>query len=270
MPRVTTTPPPAALPLSVSIVCFNAVRTIGRVIDSIEGLASEVVVLDSGSTDGTVELLRERGVGVTHRAWLGYVAQKQAALDRCTRAWVLHLDADESLEPSLRASIDLALRRDDPDVAGYEVNRKVWYAGGFLNHAWQPEWRLRLVRRGRARWAGYDPHDRMETTGAWRIERLEGDLRHDSIPSISEFLARQASHARTAAVALSARGRKGSVVRLIGSPVGEFAKQVVARGAWRDGWRGWVAASASACAVAMKHAALIEQSNAGAPESRGS
>lgn len=77
---------------------------------------------------------------------------------------------------------------------------------------------------------------------------------------VARFLEKQAKHAATAAASLHARGRRGSLSRLVFSPLGEFTKQIVARGAWRDGWRGWVAASASSAAVAMKHAALIERS----------
>ncbi|MDX2116103.1 MAG: glycosyltransferase family 2 protein [Planctomycetota bacterium] len=267
------------LPLSISIVCCNNERTLPRVLESVRGLGSEIVALDSGSTDGTLGLLRGAGARVEHQPWLGYVAQKQAALERCAQPWVLHVDSDESVEPELRGSIERALARDDPSVAGYEVNRKVWYAGGFLHHAWQPEWRLRLVRRGWARWAGEDPHDYMRiipgpgaAASALRTERLAGDLRHDSISSISEFLAKQAQHARTAANAQHARGRRGSVGRMVAAPLGEFAKQMLVRRAFLDGWRGWVASSASACAVAMKHAALLERSKAAgaaAVEDRG-
>lgn len=260
------------LPLSISIVCMNNETTLPRVLDSVRGLASEIVALDSGSRDGTLALLASHGVRPVHQPWLGFVKQKQAALDRCTQPWVLHLDSDESLQPELRSSIERALARDDPSLGGFMVNRKVWYAGAFLDHAWQPEWRLRLVRRGWVRWAGDDPHDFMELiappgsargAGTLRVEHLQGDLRHDSIDEgIVPFLRKQASHARAAAEALAARGRRGRTASLIFSPVGEFLKQVVVRGAWRDGWRGMVAASASSVAVAMKHAALIEYTRA--------
>lgn len=265
MPASASTP---TLPLSISIVCHNSEATIGRVLDSVRNLGAEIIALDSGSTDGTIELLTRAGATVVHQPWLGYVRQKQAALDRCTQPWVLHLDSDESLEPDLRRSIEQAVRADDPTIAGYELNRKVWYAGRFLNYAWQPEFRLRLVRRGRIRWGGYDPHDAMElvpdpSAQSQRIARLPGDMRHECIASISDFLARQARHANTAATALHARGRRGSVARLVFSPLGEFAKQIIVRRAFLDGWRGWTAASASAAATLMKHAALIEASRAG-------
>jgi hypothetical protein len=255
-----------ALPLSISIVCCNNEQTLPRVLASIHGLASELIALDSGSTDGTIHLLREAGATVIHQPWLGFVRQKQAALDRCTQPWILHLDSDESVEPDLRRSIEEALQKNDSAASGYEVNRKVWYAGAFLRHAWQPEWRLRLVRQGRARWTGHDPHDAMELLPGHEsstTHRLAGDLRHDSMgDGICAFLRKQADHARVAAAAQRLRSRRGSVARLTFSPLAEFAKQMVLRSAWRDGWRGWVAASASSLATAMKHAALLEASHA--------
>lgn len=252
------------LPLSITIVCRDNERTLPRVLGSIEGLASEVIALDSGSRDGTVGLLERAGARVIHQPWLGYVRQKQAALERCGQPWVLHLDSDESLEPELRRSVEEALRRDDPGVSGYEMNRRVWYAGVSLNYCWQPEYRLRLVRRGTARWDGVDPHDalRLIDPARGRVERLRGDMRHDSIESIGLFLEKQASHARTSAEAQHARGRRGRVLSLVLAPTGEFLKQLVWRSGWRDGWRGWVAASASAVSAAMKHAELIERSRA--------
>lgn len=266
------------LPLSVSIVCCNNRETVGRTVESVRSLAAEIIALDSGSTDGTVELLRGLGVTVVHQVWLGFVRQKQAALERCRQPWVLHLDSDESLEPALAESVRAALVRDDRGVAAYEVNRKVWYAGRFLEHAWQPERRVRLARRGCVRWGGADPHDALEVIPApqrdandpvarraVRIERLRGDLRHDSIPTVAGFLAKQAGHAQVAAASARAQGRGGSLASLLVSPSAEFAKQVLLRSAWRDGWRGWVAAAASTAAVIMKHAALLELTHA--PES---
>lgn len=255
-------PPAAPLPLSISIVTKDAAHTITRTLDSVQGLASEIIALDSGSTDGTIDLLRARGATVIDQPWLGYVEQCQRALDQCSQPWVLHIDSDESLEPALRSAIEQAVRHDDPNIAGYEVNRKVWYAGRFLKHAWQPEWRLRLVRRDQVRWGGFDPHGQLEVIGSGRVERLTGDMRHDSIATgIANFLAKQAFWARSAARAQSKAGRRGSVMRLIFSPISAFTKQIIIRSAWRDGWRGWVAASATSIASAMKHAALIEESH---------
>jgi len=249
-----------ALPLSVAIVCRDNERTIGRTLESVKGLAAQVVAIDSGSNDGTIGLLEAHGAEVHRRAWMGHIATKQAALDLCSQPWILSLDSDESVEPALRRSIEEAVLRAAPDVAGYEVNRKVWWDGAWLRHAWQPEWRLRLVRAGCARWGGYDPHDALEPLpGKGRVDRLSGDLRHESFASMREHLAAQVAHAERAAESYDRLGRRASVSSLVVSPVGAWLKQMVVRSAWRDGWRGWSAASATAAATLMKHLLLLER-----------
>lgn len=255
------------LPLSVAIVCKNAAGTIGRTLESVRGLAAEVVAVDSGSTDGTLALLERSGARVVRERWQGFMRTKNRALELCTRAWVLCLDADESLEPALAASMRGALSRDDGAVAGYELNRKVYYNGRFLHHAWQPEWRLFLVRRGSAAWAGVDPHTHMAFTapGA-RAGRLRGDLRHDSFASFADQFRKQVGYAEVMARELVARGGGrgvGPYWHLLTSPPMSFLKQMVLKQAWRDGWAGWLAAAATAQQALIKHAMVIETARRG-------
>lgn len=259
-------------PLAVAIVCRNNEATIGRTLDSVKGLARQIVAVDSGSTDGTIGLLESHGAEVTRASWEGHVKTKQRALDLCREDWILSLDSDESVEPALASSIRAAIRRDEAPVAGYEVNRKVWWRGAFLQHAWQPEWRLRLVRRGCAHWAGYDPHDKMMVlhgVGPSRVEKLRGDLRHDSFRTMSEFLQSQLAHARIAAESYVDLGRSPSVWGLVTSPVSAWLKQMVFRQAWRDGWRGWSAASATAAGALMKRLIFIERAHEERAKARG-
>lgn len=250
-----------SLPLSVAIVCKNNASTIGRTLDSVRGFAAEIVAVDSGSTDGTIEMVEGAGGRVVRSEWLGHVRTKQKALDLCERPWILSLDSDESVEPALARSIEQALTRDEPGVDGYEVNRKIFYAGRMLEHTYQPEWRLRLVRRGRAAWGGIDPHDKLSLTGSGRMGRLDGDLRHDSWVTIAEHLGKQVGHARTAARSLHGAGRRTSGGRILISTAGAMFKQVVLRSAWRDGWRGWAAAGSAAAGTLMKHVILLEMQN---------
>ena len=179
-----------------------------------------------------------------------------------------HDGLDEILFGALALAIREALAKDDPAVAGYEVNRKIFYAGRLLNYAWQPEWRFRLIRTGWARWSADRVHESLDLTeehaGA-KIGRLAGDLRHDALPSVAEHLRRQIDYAELGAADLMARGRRGTVASLIVSPLNAWLKQMVRRQAWRDGWRGCSAASISACATMMKHLALLEQSRAPQP-----
>jgi len=262
--------------LSIAIACKDNADTIGRVLDSVSGLAREIVAVDSGSTDETLELLGTAGARVIESDWLGHVKTKQKALDACASAWVLCLDSDEPVMPDLRASIERCVDANDPSTVGARVNRKVWYcpgqrggpSGRFLNHAWQPEWRLRLVRRESARWTGLDPHDKLEVDRARGqiVVDLPGILRHDSFTTFAEQLAKEAGYARLMAKSLHDSGARGSRVRVVTSPPGAFFKQLVLKQAWRDGVPGFLAAGSTAASTLMKHLALLEISNS-PPES---
>lgn len=230
-------------------------RTIERTLESVAGLCERVVVVDSGSTDGTIEACRRAGAEVVDRPWSGHVAQKQFAIDRCVGArWVLLLDSDESIEPPLADSIRAALARGDESVAGFELNRKLFFLGGWLHHAFQPEWRLRLFRAGHGRVEGAPPHDRIELRGQTR--RLEGDLRHDSWRDARDMLERQLAYARIAAEQ-DARG--GGVLDLLVRPSAAFVKQALLRRGVLDGRRGLVAAGGAAAAALMKHLLLMSR-----------
>lgn len=264
--------------LSVVIICKNNESTIGRTLESVAGLATEIVALDSGSTDGTLAILEHEGTRVERVAWKGHIGTKQLALQAARCDWILSLDSDESLEPDLADSIRDFLARDDGAVAAARINRKVWYAGRLLEYTWQPEWRLRLVRQsdvaaGLARWGGLNPHDKLEVVyrdshrpsdparaeRPPRIVNLPGTLRHDSFATMFDHLAGNLNHARVSSESLAAAGVQGSYFKLLTSPVGAFAKQMILKNAWRDGWRGWVAAASTASNTLAKHMLLIEK-----------
>jgi len=247
------------LPLSVAIVCKNNESTIQRTLESVATIARQIIAVDSGSTDRTIEILESHNAQVIKSEWLGHIKTKQKALELCDQPWILCLDSDESIEPELRDSIIEAINADDPAFAGYEANRKIWWSGVWLNHAWQPEWRLRLVRNARAHWGGYDPHDALLlNTPTDRAGRLAGDMRHESFHTITHHLEGQIRLAQRAAESYLAMGRTGGPMSLIFSPFSAWFKQLVLKQAFRDGWRGWAAASSTACATLMKHIILLE------------
>ena len=266
-------------PLSVAIVCKNNQSTIGAVLASVRELVrasgGEIVAIDSGSTDQTLPLLHAAGARVISSPWLGHVRTKQLALESARCPWVLMLDSDEPVRPDLALSIRTLLVQDPPRVGGCRVNRQVWYRGRPLRFAWQPEWRLRLVRAGCARWGGIDPHDKLELTpealsrGLTTLD-LAGTLRHDSFESFAEHLARQAGYARLSAQGLHARGARGSRFRLLTAGPGAFLKQLLLKQAWRDGIPGWLAAATAGAGALMKHAILLELSRAPAPSNKAS
>ncbi|MCC6675992.1 MAG: glycosyltransferase family 2 protein [Phycisphaerales bacterium] len=249
--------------LSVAIVCRNNEGTIARTLESaarlVKDSGGEIVAVDSGSTDGTIALLERAGARVIRSEWKGHIATKQMAMEACAGDWVLAVDSDESLEPELEGSIRELLASAGPGVSGARVNRKVWYRGRPLNYVWQPEWRLRLVRRGVAAWGGLDPHDVLALKDpAARAVDLNGALRHNSFETFAEHLRKQWGHARTMAESLHKAGRRGRKRDLLISPAGAFLKQLIAKRGFLDGYAGWLAAASTAAGTLMKHAMLIE------------
>ncbi len=245
--------------LCVAVVACDNERTIERTLRSVDGLARRTIVVDSGSTDGTIELCRAQGAEVIEHAWEGYVKQKQFALDQCDGPWVLSLDSDESLDDEAVGAVRRAIAANDTALAGYALNRRVWIGDRELRHTWQPEWRTRLVRRDTARWAGYDPHDRLDVDGA--VARLPGVIRHDAYTDVRELLRKSVGHGLTTAASYYEMGRKGSTVQLLLSPPAAVLKQLVLRSAWLDGWPGWVAAFSVGVHTTVKHMRLLELSH---------
>ena len=265
MPKPTTPIPPT---LSVFMACKNNAATIGATLHSVHGLACEIVAVDSGSTDGTIDLLKSHGVKVIHSPWLGYIATKQLAMDSCTLPWRMCLDSDEVVMPDLADSIAALLRADDPTVAAASVNRMTWYRGKPLRFAWQPERRVRVVRAGQARWGGMDPHDHLAAiagpSGAkGRTVDIAGTLRHDSFATFEEHLRRQHGYARIWATGMRERGKSGSYWKLLTSPPMAFMKQMLIKHAFRDGYAGWLAAGSTAAGTLMKHMILLEMTRSG-------
>jgi glycosyltransferase involved in cell wall biosynthesis len=245
-----------SLPLSVAIITLNEEANLERTLASLDNIAREIIVVDSGSTDRTVEIAEGHGARVLHRDWPGHVAQKNRALEACSQPWVLALDADEPLSPELADAIRALFAQGGPSMAGYWVNRRTWYLGDWVRHAWYPEWRLRLVRRELARWEGQDPHDYLAIDGKTR--RLDGDLLHYSYAGVEDHFVRTVKYARVGAEAMIAKGRPFRWHKLVIGPWFRLFRSLVIRQAWRDGWRGWVIAYSSMFAGFLKYAFLLE------------
>ena len=263
-------PPHHTPTLSVMIPCRNNERTMGRVLNSVRGLADQLVVVDSGSTDTTLDLVNAaRAWGTcevllieTH--WRGYIKTKQLALDACNCDYTLWLDSDEPVSPQLARSIKAAMARG---VDGATVNRVVEYKGRLLHHCWQPEHRLRLVktalvRDNKARFNGIDPHDFLEVDPPHTAPLIEGTLIHESFETFAEHLENARRLSLVSARSMHELGMRSSRLKLMTSPPGAFLKQLVLKGSWRDGAAGWLCAATSAAASLMKHMMLYEMQNA--------
>ena len=245
--------------LSVAIITLNEEENIARCIEAVRDLADEVVVLDSFSSDRTVEIARSLGATVFQQAFAGYIEQKNDCLDKCSGEWVLCLDADEVVSPELAESIRKVLNEESPDnlADGYIVNRRTFYLGRLLKYAWQPDRKLRLVRRAASpRWSGDNPHDRLEIDG--RTARCRGHLVHYSYRDFNAHMEQTRRFARLIAQSYHSRGKKSGYAALLFKPPFVLFKRLVLQRAFLDGTPGLLAALSSAAYVYMKYAYLWE------------
>ena len=235
--------------LSVVIIARNEEDRIGEALRSV-AFADEVVVLDSGSTDGTVALARSLGARVIETDWPGHVAQKNRALEHAGSDWVLSIDADERISPQLAQAIQ-ALMQTDPSADGYRVSRLSWWMGAPVRHGtWYPDRRIRLFHRQRARWTGIDPHDFVKVDGA--VAPLSGDILHHPYRSLSDHLSTIDRYtARHVEVALG-RGVRARWWDVILRPPLHFIKAILLKRGFLDGVRGWCIAGLGATYVLVK------------------
>ncbi|RLJ71505.1 glycosyltransferase involved in cell wall biosynthesis [Hydrogenivirga caldilitoris] len=241
--------------LSVAIITYNEEDIIGKTLESVKDIASEIVVVDSGSTDRTREIAESYGAKVYIEEWKGYAAQKNSALEKCTQEWVLFLDADEVVSEELRRSIIEELK--NPKAEGYLINRRTYYLGKFLKYAWQPEWRLRLVRKEVDPIWESEPHEFLKIKSE-NIAKLEGDIYHYSYRSLRHQAEKGISFAIDAAVVKYSKGKKVSAVDIVFRPFWAFFRELFFKRAFLEGYRGIIISFMASFYTFLKYAFLFE------------
>lgn len=247
-------------PLSVAIITLNAAAQLADCLAS-AAFADEIVVVDSGSSDGTIALAERHGVRVIRQEWLGYGPQKQFAVAAASHDWVLCLDADERVTPELQAAIEAALAA--PAHGAYRFPRRNRFLGRYLRHGeGYPDWSLRLFDRRRARWSTDAVHEKVEADGAVGV--LAGDLLHDSAETLAAYLAKQNRYTSLAAEAALAAGKRAGFGKLFFSPIVRFVKFYLVRQGFRDGLPGLVHIAIGCFNSFCKYAKMLERQNADA------
>jgi ADP-heptose:LPS heptosyltransferase len=248
--------------LSVVIITWNEEKNIERCIRSVQGLADEVVVVDSFSTDRTPELCMALGVRFEQHAFEGYIEQKNYALSRCSYNWVLALDADETLSLALHQSI-LAEKQKGFAADGYTMNRLTNYMGKWVRHSgWYPDRKLRLFDRTKARWGGLNPHDKVVFDQNATIAHIQGDLLHYSYTKPEDHSFQIEHFSSIGAQAYFQDGRNAGLFTLWFSPVVKFVRDYFIKLGFMDGKTGWQIARFSALATWLKYLKLRYLHNA--------
>lgn len=241
------------MPLSVTIITHNASRLLEACLTS-ASFADEIVVVDSGSTDGTVELARRHGAKVIQKEWLGFGPQKQFAVGAASHDWVLCLDADERVSVALREAILAELRA--PRATVYAMPRCNRFLGRWLRHGeGYPDWSVRLFDRRKARWSDDPVHEKI--IAAAPVQRLSGDLLHESAETLERYLEKQNRYTSLQAGRLHAEGRTAGTWHLVLTPLARFIKFYCLRLGFLDGVPGLVHVCIGCMNSFNKYAKLI-------------
>ena len=246
--------------LSVAIVAMDEEANIGRTLASVKW-ADEIVVVDSGSKDRTCEIARQDGATVVVEPWRGYVAQKQYAIELCTKDWVLLLDADEEVSPGLADEIRAAIA--DPNAAsGYKLPRKNLFLGRWMRHGgFYPDPKLRLFRRGHGFVTGHDPHDRCEMKPEVNqlTRQFHHALVHYTYPNLTLYLGHMNRYSSLGAQLALAKGHRSfSIVNIVVRPLATFIYNYFIRLGFLDGREGLLLHMYHATYVSWKYAKAWE------------
>lgn len=243
--------------ISALILTLNEERNIGRCLESLQGVADEVIVIDSFSTDKTEEIALKHGAKFIKQEFLGYIEQKNFALTQASHDHVLSLDADEALSPELKAAVLKAKENFQAD--GYYLNRLTNYCGQWIRHSgWYPDWKLRLFDRTKGQWTGTNPHDKFVLEAGASQKRLAGDLYHYSYYTVEEHKQQIKRFTDISAQAKFDQGVRSSWTKIMSKTVARFVKGYLLKLGFLDGYYGWRICLYSAYATYLKYHKLLQ------------
>jgi glycosyltransferase involved in cell wall biosynthesis len=237
--------------ITATIITLNEERNIARALESLR-CCDQIVVLDSGSTDRTVELASNLGAVVVEDYWRGYANQKNRAAEHAENDWILSLDADEALSEALEGEI-WNVKKRGPTYDAYTMPRMAKYMGRWILHGgWYPDRKVRLYNRQKARWVGDFVHESVKVEG--RVGHLESNLLHFTCDSLSEHLKTLDRYTTLAAEELVSRKTKIGLDNLILDPAWTFLRSYVLQRGFLDGLEGLTIAHMGAIYTFLKYA----------------
>jgi glycosyltransferase involved in cell wall biosynthesis len=246
------------LPITVTIIARNEAKRIAIAIKSVQSFASEVIVVDSESTDDTVEIAQSLGAKVQVKAFQGFGQQKNFAQDLASFPWVLNIDADERVTPELILEIRKFLSvKDVAPVSGVYLPRKTWYLNRWVMHGgWYPNYLIRFAKKDQSRWTEPALHEELKVTG--KTHHFKTPLEHYSFPTQRSHIQKNIEYAAHARVGLSARGKKSGIFDLTFRPLWKFIDGYFLKVGFLDGRAGFFIAIHSAYATFLRYTYLYE------------
>jgi glycosyltransferase involved in cell wall biosynthesis len=242
--------------ITAAVIAQDEERHLGACLRTL-GWADEVLVLDGGSRDRTVEIARAAGARIAHRPFDDFGHQRQAAIEMARGEWLLFVDADERVSAGLAAEVRIVAAREDP--VAYWIPRRNYIWGAWIRGGgWWPDAQLRLFRRGRARFAGDQAvHEVPSIDGA--VGRLRCALVHYNYETVGQFIRKQRRYARLDAERRLAAGEAVRPKRLLTAPLREAHRRLIAEGGYVDGWRGVLLAGLTALSVVETQVVMLSR-----------
>ncbi|MDX2305813.1 MAG: glycosyltransferase family 2 protein [Microscillaceae bacterium] len=252
-----TNPSSSSISLSAVIITKNEEKNIARCLDSLLGIADEILVVDSFSSDKTEEICRQRCVRFIQHSFEGHIEQKNFALGQTIHPYVLSLDADEALDEELKKSI-LAIKKNWVSD-GYSMNRLTNYCGKWIKFGnWYPDTKLRLWDKAQGEWGGLNPHDQVIMKPKAKVQKLKGHLLHYSFYSIEDHILKMNNLSGISARAYFEHGKRASWLHILLSPLLSFIKGYWIKAGFRSGFYGFVIAMIDAHFAFIKYVKLRE------------
>ncbi len=258
------TPVKEKMPLSVAIIARDEAQNLPACLASVS-FAEQIVVVDSGSTDATAQIAKSFGCEVYDEPWRGFSAQKQFAIDRCTRPWVLLLDADERVPPATESVIRGIVASESGEAVGYSFPRKNFFQGRWIRHLWGNDRVVRLFRKGMARMTDARVHEAVDVSGP--VEALDVPLEHHTGSSLSRLLVKMDHYTTLGAQEAFAQGKRASVWTAAGVSCFAFLQSYFLKRGFLDGVQGLTLSVAESVSRFFKYAKLSELSQKGKADS---
>ena len=250
--------------LSVTIITFNEEANIERCLKSVEGVADEIVVVDSLSTDRTKEICLKYGAVFVENAFEGFSEQKNFANAIASHNYILSLDADEALTEELRQAILHVKSNSTADA--YKMNRLTCYRGKWIKHSgWYPDCKLRLFDKTKGAWVG-KLHESIQMSGGSTVEKLKGDILHYYSHNVKQHLDQINKYTDLFMVESWQKGRQTSVLAILVKPPFRFFKTYFLQHGFLDGFNGFFIAGLSAYTVFLKYTKLYLANKSGGPD----
>jgi len=244
--------------LSVTVITFNEEKNIRDCLVSVEW-ADEIVVVDSGSSDKTVEICRDFTDKIFFHPWIGMKEQKQYAVDRASHRWIFSIDADERLTDAIKSFILQELK--DPSYDGYRFPRQNYFLGRWMKHGgWYPDMVLRFFNKDRGHFGGINPHDKV-IIDSGRIKTTSFPIIHNSYNSVSQYLIKQNLYSSVSAAERVKAGKKVMPFLIPAKTLWKFLETYFIKGGFMDGFHGFVAAMGASYSTFLKYVKIWEMSD---------